>query len=136
MGLLDDGNYDPADEMGICEGDSYIIGTNMKTIIDTAWEAHTLNDALTLSFDATVIGADYSDRTYDSLYSLLAEYNKQLDRDFWQNRSWEVPCTDSYESTGLTLTEADVVGAQSPGAWKYIIDTENLYEEISHRFCL
>lgn len=128
--LINDANYDHADQMGICEEDSYVIGTNMKTVIDTAWSNHALNNKLTLSFDSTVIGADYIDRTYDNLYSLLDDYNKSLDRDFWMNNQWVAKCTDSYVSTGLTITEDDIVGAQKAGSWKYIINAENLYDEI------
>lgn len=132
MTLLDDANYETADEIGITKADSYIIGTNMKTAMDAMWSAHDISAVLSLTFDATTIGSDFTDRTNESLLGVLQQYAKILDRDIWQlhDGNWDAKCSKTYTASGLTLTEADVHNVNVKGAWSFVIDTNNLYKTV------
>ena len=63
----------------------------------------------------------FVDRTDDSLGDMLSGYAKILDRDIWSDMDdpYDVKCKDSYVSTGITLTEADILNINIPKTdWK------------------
>lgn len=136
LAMLSDGNFEFPWVAGITQGDEYIIGTNVKTAIDAAWQAHVLNDTLTLTFDAEATKALFTDKTYTSLGDMLNEAAKLAGYDVWQKHdgSWDTKASLTFESTdfiaGSALTEDDVVNINIPGAFRYSIDTNNLAAEI------
>lgn len=105
---------------GIVAGDRYVIGDYLHNIVNNlAPRAAETN--LSIDYDTTT-NADAGDYRTSMIVDILTSFAKKDNRRVWQALDWVAKCKSSYVSTGITLTEADLVVNNNMERWDIFRD--------------
>jgi len=101
---------------GVAQGDRYKVGDYLHNILSNLWKTSELE----LDVDSTTI-VDAADWSNAYIRDVIMLYAQMMDRKVWHRYGWTIACKSSYESSGITITENDIVEYYNPQAqsWGY-----------------
>lgn len=109
----------PQDD-GLEANDRYVVGDFLHNIINHI-SARVAETNLTLEYD-TSTNADAADYRTSTVANILNSFAKMDGRRSWQAIGWTAQSLSSYTSTGLTLTDADLIVNNDMEDWDIIRD--------------
>lgn len=111
---------------GVAKNDRYKVGDTLKNIILAIWNAAFI-DWLDLNMDATS-KVDATDWQSSMVLPVLSIYKERLGARLWQSIGYKINISDTFDSTGLTLTEEDEVTDFKGKGFEWLPDGTNIIQ--------